>query len=169
MFVPEFWSLGCPRDVQQISAIKGVTTPKADAPATVTEQADAFLRGEIQERRINCGASGHGPLTSHPAAGRMSNAAGSAGPSPGAISRAAAPSQSPPHTLRGHRGVRMLGWAACPLSSIGPPRCPASNEYQATFGINALDCNRDFSCSLPTAPLIHGVGLIVNGLRWRTL
>ncbi len=67
--------------------------------------------------------------------------------------------------------VRIAGWAvlalALPVALLAALHAP--NEYRATLGINALDCNGPFETYLFAAPalLVYGIGLIVNGLRWR--
>lgn len=69
------------------------------------------------------------------------------------------------------RGLRTLGWAilvlGLPLALLAALHPP--NEYQATLGINALDCDgpgETYLFGLP-ALLIYGAGLAVNGLHWR--
>lgn len=70
------------------------------------------------------------------------------------------------------RWLRLLGWAVLllglPLAFLGA-LMPA-NEYQATFGIQALDCDGPFKIYIFIVPalLIYGAGLIVNGWRWRS-
>lgn len=69
------------------------------------------------------------------------------------------------------RGFRVLGWAVLflglPLALVAALH-PA-NEYQATLGIDALDCDGPFTTYLFAVPalLIYGVGVLVHGLRWR--
>jgi hypothetical protein len=69
------------------------------------------------------------------------------------------------------RGLRSLGWAVLvlglPLALLAALHPP--NEYQATLGINALDCagpGETYLFALP-ALAIYGAGLAVNGWRWR--
>lgn len=68
-------------------------------------------------------------------------------------------------------GFRILGWVALvagtPLALLAILHPP--NEYEATLGINALDCqgpSETYLFAVPTL-LIYGVGLALNGLRWR--
>lgn len=60
--------------------------------------------------------------------------------------------------------ARVLGLPLALLAALHPP-----NEYEATLGINALDCQGPFGTYLFAAPalLICGVGLVINGVRWR--
>jgi hypothetical protein len=60
--------------------------------------------------------------------------------------------------------VLVLGLPLALLAALHPP-----NEYQATLGINALDCDgpgETYLFALP-ALLIYGAGLAVNGWRRR--
>ena len=67
------------------------------------------------------------------------------------------------------RSIRALGWAALllalPLALLGALLPP--NEYEASLGIRALDCDGPFSVYLFAGPalLIYGTGAVVNGLR----
>src|SRR4051812_1923898 len=69
------------------------------------------------------------------------------------------------------RGLRALGWAilvlGIPLALLAALHDP--NEYRATLGINALDCDGPGKTYLLAVPalLIYGAGLAANGLRWR--
>jgi len=69
------------------------------------------------------------------------------------------------------RGLRILGLVilvvALPLALIAALHPP--NEYEATLGINALDCQGPFETYVFAVPalLIYGSGLVINGLRWR--
>jgi predicted membrane protein len=69
------------------------------------------------------------------------------------------------------RGLRILGWSALvlglPLAFIAILHAP--NEYHATIGIDALDCDGPFETYMFALPvlLIYGVGLAINGSRWR--
>lgn len=69
------------------------------------------------------------------------------------------------------RSLRVLGLVALvlalPLAFLAALHPP--NEYEATLGINALDCQGPFETYMFAVPalLIYGVGLAVNGLRWR--
>ena len=67
-------------------------------------------------------------------------------------------------------GFRILGWGALvlalPIAFMGVLHDP--NEYKATLGINALDCDgpaQTYLFAFPTL-LIYGLGLILNALRW---
>ncbi len=69
------------------------------------------------------------------------------------------------------RAARVLGWGVLVLflpvaffAALHPP-----NEYQATLGLDALDCDGPFETYIFAVPalLIYGVGLFVNGVRWR--
>lgn len=65
----------------------------------------------------------------------------------------------------------MLGWAVLalglPLALIAALHPP--NEYRATLGIDALDCQGPFETYLFAVPalLIYGAGLALNARRWR--
>jgi hypothetical protein len=69
------------------------------------------------------------------------------------------------------RGLKLLGWAVLllglPLAFIAALHPP--NEYEATLGINALDCDGPFETYIFAAPslLLYGAGLAINGVRWR--
>jgi len=69
------------------------------------------------------------------------------------------------------RGLKWLGWAALilglPLALMGAITPP--NEYQATLGIDALDCDGPAGVYLFAVPalLIYGAGLVINGRAWR--
>jgi len=64
-----------------------------------------------------------------------------------------------------------LGWAALllalPLALVGALLLP--NEYEATLGIRALDCDGPLGVYLFAVPalVIYGAGLVINGLRWQ--
>lgn len=68
---------------------------------------------------------------------------------------------------------RRLVWAilllAFPLAFFGALQ-PA-NEYQATLGLDALDCDGPFQVLLFAAPalLIYGIGALLSLVRWRRL
>lgn len=70
------------------------------------------------------------------------------------------------------KGIRLLGWAVLilglPLALFAASHPP--NEYQATLGINALDCSGPFETYMFAVPalLIYGLGSILNGLQWRS-
>ena len=67
--------------------------------------------------------------------------------------------------------LRILGWAVLllglPVALIGALAPP--NEYEAIFGIDALDCDGPFGVYLFAVPalFIYGVASVINGLRWR--
>jgi predicted membrane protein len=69
------------------------------------------------------------------------------------------------------RALRILGWAilvlGLPLALLAAVHPP--NEYQATLGINALDCEGPAETYLFALPAlaIYGAGFAVNGWRWR--
>jgi uncharacterized membrane protein len=69
------------------------------------------------------------------------------------------------------RGRRSLGWAilvlGVPLAILAALHDP--NEYRATLGVNALDCDGPGKTYLLAVPalLIYGAGVAANGLRWR--
>lgn len=69
------------------------------------------------------------------------------------------------------KDIRIVGWIvlvlALPVALIAALHAP--NEYRATLGINALDCDGPFETYLFAAPalLIYGIGLIMTGVRWR--
>jgi hypothetical protein len=69
------------------------------------------------------------------------------------------------------RGLRLLGWAilvlGLPVALIAILHSP--NEYQATLGIDALDCQGPYETYLFAIPalLVYGAGAALNGLRWR--
>lgn len=69
------------------------------------------------------------------------------------------------------RGLRNLGWAilvlGLPLALLAALHDP--NEYRATLGISALDCDGPGKTYLLAVPalLIYGAGVAANGLRWR--
>ena len=69
------------------------------------------------------------------------------------------------------RGLRRLGWAllllGLPLALFAAFHPP--NEYRATLGIDALDCQGPFETYLLAVPalLIYGGGLVANARRWR--
>ena len=60
--------------------------------------------------------------------------------------------------------VLLLGLPFAVLAALHRP-----NEYQATLGISALDCDGPFETYMFAVPalLLYGAGLIINGLRWR--
>jgi hypothetical protein len=60
--------------------------------------------------------------------------------------------------------VLVLGLPLAALAATHPP-----NEYKATLGIDALDCQGPFETYIVAIPalLLYGAGLISNGLRWR--
>ena len=68
-------------------------------------------------------------------------------------------------------GLRLAGWIslllALPLAFLAWSH-PA-NEYRATLGMAALDCDGPFGTYLLAAPplLIYGAALVLNGRRWR--
>jgi hypothetical protein len=72
-----------------------------------------------------------------------------------------------------NRGLQILGWTmlvlGLPIALIAALHPP--NEYKATFGINALDCQGPFETYIVAVPalLLYGIGLVLNGLRWRNL
>lgn len=69
------------------------------------------------------------------------------------------------------RGMKLLGWAVLllglPLALMAALHPP--NEYEATLGINALDCDGPFGTYIFAVPalLLYGAGLVINGMRWR--
>ena len=69
------------------------------------------------------------------------------------------------------RGLRLLGWGvlvlALPLALLAA-LMPA-NEYRATLGIDAVDCDGPFAIAMFAVPalLIYGAGVVLNGMRWR--
>ena len=69
------------------------------------------------------------------------------------------------------RGLRSVGLVALvlglPLALLAALHPPT--EYEATLGIDALDCQGPFETYLFAAPalLIYGMGLVINGVRWR--
>jgi hypothetical protein len=67
--------------------------------------------------------------------------------------------------------MRRLGWAVLLLglpmalyAAIHPP-----NEYRATLGIDALDCDGPFVTYMLAVPslLLYGAALIINARQWR--
>ena len=69
------------------------------------------------------------------------------------------------------RGLKLLGWTVLllglPLALLAALHPP--NEYEATLGINALDCDGPFETYMFAVPalLLYGAGLAMNGMRWR--
>ena len=69
------------------------------------------------------------------------------------------------------RGLNLLGWTVLllglPLALMAALH--PTNEYEATLGINALDCDGFFGTYLFAIPalLLYGAGLAINVMRWR--
>jgi predicted membrane protein len=69
------------------------------------------------------------------------------------------------------RSLKLLGWTVLllglPLALMAAFHQP--NEYDATLGINALDCDGPFGTYMFAIPalLLYGAGLAINGMRWR--
>lgn len=68
-------------------------------------------------------------------------------------------------------GPKLLGWAVLllglPLAFIAAVNPP--NEYEAIFGINALDCDGPMGTYIFAVPalIIYGTALGVQGAQWR--
>ena len=68
-------------------------------------------------------------------------------------------------------GLGLLGWAALilglPIAALAVTALP--NEYKATLGVDALDCDGPLGVYMFAVPalLLYGTGLIINGRRWR--
>jgi hypothetical protein len=69
------------------------------------------------------------------------------------------------------RGLKLLGWSllllGVPVAFLGVRTPP--NEYKATLGVDALDCDGPFAVYLAAFPalILYGTALIIHGLRWR--
>jgi len=66
----------------------------------------------------------------------------------------------------------LLGWAllliGLPLAFLAATHAP--NEYQATLGLNALDCDGPLQTYLLAAPVLvlYSLGAVLNARHWRT-
>lgn len=67
--------------------------------------------------------------------------------------------------------VARLGWAllliGLPLAFLAATHAP--NEYQATLGLDALDCDGPLQTYLLAAPVLvlYSAGVVLNAFRWR--
>jgi len=72
---------------------------------------------------------------------------------------------------RSRRIVARLGWSllliGLPLALLAATHAP--NEYQATLGMDALDCDGPLQTYLFAAPVLvlYSAGFVINGLYWR--